>query len=960
MLADAVGMRIDSEAPAPARVPPAQPTGGRGPLRVSLLGPLTVYRGDLEARIGYGKSRTILGRMALEAGRPVAVSELVSLLWDVPPPSAAGVVQACVSRLRSALGGHHRERDSVLRRTLAGYRLDLSDDQLDVAVFRQRVADARHAAAPQQAMELLEKALGQWRGRPLADIPQLEVHPAVTALAEERIAATMLHAELAEFTGSPQRALVWLRPLTSQHPLYEPLHARLMTTLVASGLQADALEHFNRIRARLADELGIDPGSELIDLYRRILRQELPVGAPPSSARSDTVPAPSVSAQLPADIPSFTGRRAKLRELDRLLEAGDRSSAPVVVTISGTAGVGKTALALHWAHRVRERFPDGQLYLDLRGSMEEPDGMSPGQAIELILRSLHVPRERIPHTLAAQTMLLRSQMADRRMLIMLDNAVSADQVRPLLPGSPACLVLITSSQLLTSLVAEGAHAVQLRLLSTAESRDLLIHRLGEQRIAAERESVDDLITYCAHLPLALSVAAARAATQPDLPLAAVTTQLLAAEERLDALATGDARTDVRTVFSWSYRALAPEGARLFRYLATHPGPDASINALASLAGWPAGYLRSIVNDLVRANLLTEQVPGRYSCHALLLLYAQEQAHAVDDHTTRSAALLRVFGHYLHTAQAAALLINPTRQQISLPVPVAGTVVTDMADGNAAFAWMTAEHSVLLNTVRRAAETGHDEYVWRLAWMLADYLDRRGHWRDWMAVQTAAVAAARRLGDPDAEGRSGQMLARARTRLGDFAGARQDLAGVLALYQARGDTIGLAYTHIELGGTWSRANRHRQALGHALRALGLFQADGHAMGEADALNAAGWCHAQLGEHADAVVMCEQALDIYQRLGHPNGIAGAWDSLGCAQSRLGLHDVAVASLRRALELWQEAGNRFEIAATLANLGDAHHAAGHVEAARATWTTALAKLRDLGHPDVERVARSLRMLG
>ncbi|MQA88377.1 MAG: tetratricopeptide repeat protein [Streptosporangiales bacterium] len=665
-----------------------------------------------------------------------------------------------------------------------------------------------------------------------------------------------------------------------------------------------------------------------------------------------------VPAQLPLDVPAFAGRGAESARLDAMLaEADERPTAVVISALLGTAGVGKTALALHWAHRVAERFGDGQLYVNLRGFDRAGSVMSPAEAVRGFLDAFGVPPQRIPAGLDAQVGLYRSLLAGRRVLVVLDNARDVEQVRPLLPGSPGCLVVVTSRNQLPGLVAaEAAHPITLDLLTPDEARDVLARRLGADRIAAEPQTVEEIIHQCARLPLALAIVAARAATHPGFPLEALAGQLREARGGLDAFADQDADTDVRAVLSWSYNALDTEAARLFRLLGMHPGPDVAAPAAAGLAGIPASRVRPLLAELTRAHLVAEHTPGRYTFHDLLRAYATELARTLDTQTERRAVQRRVLDHYLHTACAADRLLYPFRDPI-MPVQAGPDMTSeDLADHRQAMAWFTAEHPVLLAAIRQAAGNGFDTHIWQLAWTLTTFFVRQGHWHQLVAAQRAALAAARRLTDREGQAHAHRDLARAYALLDRFEDAHPHYRQALDLFGELGDHAGQVRTHLGLGVVFDRQDRHDQALRHAQQALHLSQAAGHRAGEATALNALGWYHVRLGDCQKALTRCQRALILHQNAGHRAGEANTWDSHGYAHHRLGHHRDAVAYYRRALDLFQDLGGRYNEADTLTRLGDAHYSGGDSDAARDAWRHALAILDEFGHPDADRIRAKL----
>jgi tetratricopeptide (TPR) repeat protein len=633
----------------------------------------------------------------------------------------------------------------------------------------------------------------------------------------------------------------------------------------------------------------------------------------------------------------------------------------VITAVAGTAGVGKTALAVRWAHRVASRFPDGQLYINLRGFGPAGTVMDPAEAIRRFLDALGVAPQRIPADPEAQVGLYRTLLAGKRMLIVLDNARDPDQVGPLLPGTPGCLVVVTSRNRLTGLVATvGAHPIPLDLLTLDEARDLLVRRLGVHRVAAEPDAVDEIITCCVRLPLALAIVAANAATQPRQSLAAIAADLRDRHDRLSVLSTGDTpTTDVRAVFSWSYHTLTPAAARLFRLLGLHPGPDVTAPATASLAALPIDQIRTLLTELTRANLIVEPVPGRYTFHDLLRAYATEHVHTTDPDPQRHAATHRILDHYLHTAYTADRLLDPARDPITLPQPQPGVTPEHPTDYEHALAWFNAEHAVLLTTVDHTVATGFDTHTWQLAWTLHDFLNRRGHWHDLAAVHRDAVAVADRLADPTAQANAHRLLGYAYTQLRRLDNAHTQLRQALDLYRETGDRAGQAHTQHGLARVSNRQGSPAQALDHARQALDLFRAAGHRRGQANALNAVGWYHAMLGEPERGLAACQQALTLFQELGDRHGQAAAWDSLGYAHHHLGQHTRAITCYQHTIELYRNLGDRYEEASTLTHLGDTHYTTANTDGARDAWQQALTILDQLNHPDADTVRAKIHHL-
>jgi tetratricopeptide (TPR) repeat protein len=632
----------------------------------------------------------------------------------------------------------------------------------------------------------------------------------------------------------------------------------------------------------------------------------------------------------------------------------------IITALLGTAGVGKTALAVHWAHRLTRRFPDGQLYVNLRGFDPTGSVMSPAEAVRGFLAAFEVPASRIPTEFNAQIGMYRSLLAGRRVLVVLDNARDADQVRPLLPGAPGCLALITSrSQLISLVAAEGARALSLDVLTVEEARELLARRLDADRVATDPGAIDEIITRCARLPLALAVVAARAATRPYLQLAALADELRDSHDRLYALTTDDTATDVRSVLSWSYHTLTPAAAALFRLLGLHPGPDISLPATASLAGLARSDVRPLLAELTRAHLIVEQSPGRYTFHDLLRAYARQLADSIDSDERRRTASHRMLDHYLHTAYVAALLLDPTRDPITVAPAQPGVTPEHPVDHEQVMNWLDAEYAVLIAIIHDAAATGWDAQTWQLAWTLSTYLDRRGRWHTWIAVQHAAVLAARRSADPTAEALSHRNLARAHIQLLRYEDAHTHLQHALGLSIQAGDQAGQIHTHYMLGWIRGLQDLHAEAISHTEQALLLYRETGNRAGQARALNNIGWSYAQLADYQEALTYCQQSLTLQQELGDRYGEAGSWDSLGYAYHHLGQYDQGITCYQRALDLYRELADRHGEADAMARLGDCHQAAGQPDAARNVWQLTLDILDDLDHPNAAQIRTKLRQL-
>jgi tetratricopeptide (TPR) repeat protein/DNA-binding XRE family transcriptional regulator len=719
-----------------------------------------------------------------------------------------------------------------------------------------------------------------------------------------------------------------------------PRSATMHRLAAALDLSESERDHFISTAAGVATA-GVGAGPTAVTPAAAVVR---PAGRG-SAGRTAPWPRP---AQLPHGVVGFAGRREYLDALDALAERG--GSTVVISAIAGTAGVGKTALAVHWAHRVADRFPDGQLYVNLRGFDPSGPVVTPAEAVGRFLDALGVGPGRIPADLVARAGLYRSLLAGRRMLVVLDNARDAEQVRPLLPGAPGCLAVVTSRNDLSGLVAaDGAAPFTLDVLPPVDARRLLELRLGADAVAAEPEATEDIIVRSGRLPLALAIVAARATAPPTVTLGELAAELRAAG--LAAFAVPDAATDVRTVFGWSYRALPDEVARLFRMLGRHPGPDFSVAAAASLAGVPEPAARASLAALTRAHLLTAPTPGRFAFHDLLRAYAAELVHDVDDPSRRREALGRLLDHYVHTGHTAARLFQPQRERLDLPEPRAGVVRLALVDGTDALAWFAAERDGLLAAVERAAAEGFDAHAWWLGWALVDFLDTAGRWRDLVTTATVALAAAARLGDGRMEALAHRFLGRAHTRLGRHEDAERHLSASLDLFAGLDDPAGHATTRHSLALLVGLRGRAADAVGHGRLALEMFRAAGHVSGQARAHNTIGWYLCELGRYDEAATHCERALALHQETGNAHGEGATWDSLGYVRHRAGDVAEAIRCYGRALDLIGDS-DRVLAATVLDHLAEAHLADGDATRARSAWARALAILEELDEPSAAAV--------
>jgi len=945
-------------------------TGSGEGLVIGVLGPLWVRRDGVAVQVSQARLRCLLGLLAVQPGQVVGRDQIVDALWgQAPPDTCLELVHTYVARLRGLLEPH-RPRRAPARVVVSagrGYRLEVDAERLDVLRFDVLAARAQHAqqaGEPETAYQLLGQALGVWRGPVLADLDAgLRQHPAVVALAQRRLAVGLAYADLAIGLGRGGQAVAPLRTLGLEEPLHEGLLARLMLALAGCGQQAAALELFVELRARLADELGIEPGTEVADVHLRILRQQLPgparkqpnlsqepePGSNQAASAASPAPVQATPAQLPPAISDFTGRRQHLDELDRLLGSETDTTAVVISAIAGIAGVGKTALAIHWAHRVRDRFPEGQLYVGLRGYAPTPP-MRSIDALAGFLYALGVPAEQVPVDLDEAAGLYRTLLADKRMLVVLDNARSADEVRPLLPGSPGCLVLVTSRDRLGGLVArDGARRLALDVLPHEEAVGLLTRLLGAQRVAAEPQAAEELAEVCGLLPLALRIAAANLADQPGRSIAGYLARLRQGDRLAELAVDGDPQAAVRTAFDCSYAALDPEPRRLFRLLGLVPGPEFGPPAAAALAGMPVGQAARLLQRLVGVHLIEPRAPGRFGFHDLLRLYASERCREEDGEAVCQEVTARLDDWYLHTADAAARLLYP--QVLRLPLTwAAGSTPAGFDGPGGALTWLDAERANLVAAVQHAAEHGPRPAAWLLADALAGYFWRRRHTVDWLTVGHSAVDAAVRAGDRLAQAAAQRNLASAHQCLGHYAQAAEHHTCTVTLARKAGWVEGEAAALGSLGQVCVDLGQLRQAARHYAQALALFRQAGSRPGQTTVLANLGDVTREMGQLQKAAGHLTQALALYRQGGAAAGQDTTLSTLGEVYRDLGRLDDAQEHVTQALSLARTIGNRHGEAYDLHVLATLQRDAGRLTAALELAQDALALSRQIREPRLE----------
>ncbi|MFJ6669674.1 BTAD domain-containing putative transcriptional regulator [Actinosynnema sp. NPDC091369] len=905
-----------------------------------VLGAVDVVRSDgaripVEAR----KPRVLLATLLLHAGEWVSVERLVEALWPGgAPPSAEKNTKTYVWKLRRLLAQDPSAGERI-DGGRGGYRVRVAADELDAHRFETLVRTGRrHAGAGlhRQAAAAFAEAVRLWRGDPFEELVGSDADTVRARLVERRLTALEGHAAALSALGAHEEAAVALKELVARHPFRERLRGALMTALYRAGRQAEALDVYDEGRVLLDRELGVRPGEELRRLHLDILNQDVAL-----EVDREAGPAAWVSpAQVPAAVVGFTGRAEHLRRLDRLLSRADDRQPPPIAVITGTGGVGKTALAVHWAHRVRDRFPDGQLYVNLRGY--DPDlPVGPGDALSGFLRALGVDSRDIPQDLDERSAAFRSLLAGRRVLVVLDNARTAAQVRPLLPGSPGCLVLVTSRDSMRGLIAkDGATRFGLDLLPAAEAHELLRALIGD-RAAAEPGAVDALAELCARLPLALRLAAELATGRPAASLAELRRELVREQDRLDRLDDdADPHAALRSAFSWSYRHLDPAVARVFRLLGAHPCHELGLDAIAALTGSSDAAVRRHVDALVQAHLVERTADGRFQMHDLLRTYARGLAAEADP--DRHAAVHALAVHYVRTAAAAVVLFDPVdHAERGAALPAAG-----LGSRDEALAWLERERANLLAVAEHAAGHGDAAQAEELADALWRYFHVRGHHDESLALHTHALAAGRRRSDRVAQGTALTGFGVACERLGRYEEALRHHELAVEVGRETGDVSFTGRALKNLGVVLRRLGRHEDAERTFQESLAIARTIGNRRGEAAVLCSLALVHEASGRYEEALRHMELAMAAVPDVDNDHALVNHLQAnLGLVHLRLGRVEVAEKHLAEALAGARATGNRDLEAEVLDTLGELATAAGDPDRAVDHHQEALALTRRTG---------------
>jgi DNA-binding SARP family transcriptional activator/tetratricopeptide (TPR) repeat protein len=959
-------------------------------LEFRLLGEVAALHRGKTVDVGYTRQRCVLAVLLVDAGRVVPVDALLDRVWaDSQPRHARNALSGYVSRLRqilAACGGVE------LSRAEGGYRLAIDPLSVDLHRFRDLIGQARAAIDDKEALDRFEQALELWRGAVFATLDTPWLCDMRTVLEAEQLTAVLDRNDLALRVGRHTDLLSELSTCADKHPLNERVAGQLMHALYRSGRQADALRHYERVRSTLADELGTDPSPPLRELHRRILNadptltphspvaldnttdadqptpQQTPTptlidypqsggtwsGITPTAdrvfnrvdthayrtVRDIVIHSPALAAasgrnDLPGDIADFAGRR---KQLDTLLTAGEatQQTAPVIHVLDGMPGVGKTTLAVHAAHRLAHRYPDAQLFIDLHGHSPNQPPVTPMTALHTLLGAVGVPSEEIPDDQDARTARWRAELSSRKLLVLLDNAADAAQVRPLLPGTRQSLALITSRRRLVDL--DTVHVMSLDVLGEDDAIALFTGIVGDDRVSDDADALHQVVTQCGHLPLAIRVAAARLRSRQAWSMRHLANRLHQAYSPLVELSVGD--RDVAAALALSYEQLTEPQQRTYRLLGVHPGPDIDTEAAAILTALDPTHCGHILDSLVDDHLVQEPTTGRYQLHDLIREHAHAVARIDEPDITRHDALHRVIDFYLHTAHHGSQLLEHHDPPINIDEPMTGCIPSPLTDETAAMAWFDANHNNILAAQTAAEKAGWDKAVWQLGWTLDNFHYRRGYFHDNISSWLTGLAATERLKDLDTQARAHRRLALVYATLGVHKQqtALHHLKQSRTLSEQTGYLLGQAATHLVLGFAWTCWNDSHQALTHLTHAKNLYHDLGNTQWETRSLSMIGACHTRLGHHYQAHENCQTALALCQRRGDLFGQASSLDNLGAIAAATGHHTQALHHYKQALALWHTLDSIYYQAGTLTALGDTYRDLTRHQRARHAWQQAI----------------------
>ncbi|MFE0456719.1 BTAD domain-containing putative transcriptional regulator [Streptomyces sp. NPDC058914] len=916
------------------RVPEQRRPGSSGepaPLRFDVLGPVRAWRGEEPLATGSPQQRALLAALLLREGRTATAAELIDALWGEEPPSQAlAAVRTYASRLRKVLD------PGVLVTESGGYAVrGLGDGALDLAVAQEwaaRAEKARAAGNLSPAREVLNRTLALWDGEALAGVPGPYAEAQRVRLEEWRLGLLEARLDLDLELGCHTEAVSELTALTAAHPLRERFRELLMLALYRSGRQAEALAVYADARQLLAEELGVDPGRSLQDLHEGILRADPAVTEPSTSAAEPPVVRVR-PAQLPATVPDFTGRASFVQELSEVLASGAEGQVMAVSALAGIGGVGKTTLAVHVAHQARSAFPDGQLYVDLQGAGQR--AAEPETVLGAFLRALGTADSAIPDSLVERAALYRSVLDGRRVLVLLDNAKDAAQVRPLLPGAEGCAALVTSRVRMVDLA--GAHLVDLDVMSPDEALALFTKIVGEERVSSERQAALDVVAACGFLPLAIRIAASRLAARRTWTVSVLAAKLADERRRLDELQAGDLA--VKATFELGYGALEPAQARAFRLLGLADGPDISLAAAAALLNLGADETEDLLESLVDTSLLESAAPGRYRFHDLVRLYARACAERDEwPPSEREAAMSRLLDFYLATAAAVYASERPGDRLVDAlePTEHPGLLFTE---GSAALDWLYTEAAPLLACVRQSAGTDRLRRAVDLLWAAKDLTESGANSHQYETTARAMCEATRSAGDARAEGRARTVLTDVLLVSGRIQQAEEEARLAMELAGSMRDSTAVSWVANNRG--LICLHQHRYAEGKLFfdQAITGFRAACNKPGEASALSNLSRAQLGAGDITAAVDIAQHGLALYVEMGRTMRLANGHFAVGVALTKAGRHDEALRQFADALAIFGDHRQRLWEGATNFRIAEVHmaaerpaHAARHAEQALA----------------------------
>lgn len=912
---------------------------------IRLLGTVEVLVDRAPLVLGPVKQRLVLAVLVANAGQVVSVDGLVDRVWERPPSAVRNTLYAHISRIRRLLTKADISSPVSISRTSQGYILEAAPEIIDVGNFLSLSQRARNEPDQRRKAALLGQALSLWRGVAMADLSGEWVNRTRETWGQQRLTAAAEWAKLETSNGRPDIVIDLLTALATENPLAESIVAGLMRALRATGRGAEAINWYARTRQHLLDALGVEPGAELNELHVAMLRSP---SRNQGTHRDTSAPAraatPAKPAQLPVDAAVFVGRADRLAELDRQL-AMRAGPGGVRVVISGSAGVGKTALATHWAHRVRQHFPDGQLYINMYGYANRAP-VRPAEALAQFVRALGAPVHTIPLGVDELSALYRSLLADRRVLVVIDNAAAVSDVRPLLPAAPGCVVLVTSRNRLRGLVAlDGAYRMQLDVLTPDDAATMFTHLLGTQARTTRPEAIEALAAACAYLPLAMRIAAATIADRPGQSVEHYIDRLTV-DDRLELLSTGDDdRSMVGAAFDLSYRALPARARTMFCLLGVAPGHDISLSAAAALLGDPAPTAELLLEQLVSTHLLDERSPGRFSHHDLLRLYARRQAQIEITGEMRRAALCRLLAHYLHTADSAARQLYPQMFRLRLPDPPPGVPVIPLDDHQTALGWLDSERPNFVALAKVVTDSEARPMIWLLTDTLRGYLALRQYMHDWFTLAEAGLAAACAEDSVIGQAAAHHSLAQACHSITRYTKSITHLRQALALSEQAGWSEGHTAALCNLGIVYSDLGELDAAVAHFTQALHANEASNSLAGIAVNLNNLGDTYRRMGKLPEAIDYLAASLVRYRMLKSPTGQASVLTALGAVRRELGHLATATSLINDGMEIHRGIGDRYGEASALIELSRVRVEGGGGQAALDSAVKALELSKELG---------------